>query len=397
MHSARSACLAIIIAVSSVSATELGYERTQGSTDLASDSPAFLMNRGAVFSESESIAATLGESLSGLIGAIQSGEITDQHIADEDRERYSFFMGALRRLKSNQDRPMATPLVLRSFSPDGDESFLVSVAFMSPRESGDQIEKIIEFHAYPHGEGYRFKSPFEYRTRHLRTLDVHEVRYHFAGELDAGGAEAFVAFKREFERRLGESPTALEYYCFETLDEILRAYGIEYDCTRCNWLKEDLGFMDDGGRVFLTGSGNERFVFDYLVDYMSEFRDGAGDLYPPFVYGMGAYYGGYGLSGDDLDTLKAQFRGELEKRPDMDFLKEYRKERKSSIHRHFTYFVIGAFLCEEVLEHHGFEGMMRLAHSGRSGEGFFEELDSLLGIDESNFHDTIVRLIQVDG
>lgn len=354
------------------------------------------MNRGAVFSEDDTIAATLGDSLSGLIDAIHWGEITDHHISEQDQQRHSFFMGALRRLKIDPDIPGVLPLVLKSFSPDGDESFLVSVAFMSPSEPGGQIEKIIEFHAYPYNGHYRFRSPFDYRTRTLEEAEVDGVRYHFDGPFDRQRAEEFAGFKRGFEGRVGNPSTGLEYYRFETLDELLRAYGIVYDCTRCNWLKEDLGFMDNDGRFFVTGTGNERFIFDYLVDYMSRYCDENEDLYPPFVYGMAAYYGGYGLGGDDMQILKAQFRAELAARPEIDFLEEFRKGRKSSVSRHFSYFVICAFLCEEALDHHGFDTMMMLARSGRSDDGFFENLDSLLGINESNFHDVITRLIQAE-
>lgn len=352
------------------------------------------MNRGAIFSEDEVVASALAESLSELITAVCRGEITDANISTDDQQRHAFFMGALRRLKIGEGSPAALPLVLRSFSPDGGESFMISVAFMSPTEQGDQIESIIEFQAYPHDGGYRFRSPFDYRARKLKTKTVGEVRYHFAGPFDGERADEFVRFKRSFESHVGNKTRELEYYCFETLDEILRAYGIEYDCTRCNWLKEDLGFMDDSGQAFLTGTGDERFIFDYLVDYMSLYCDDDGDLYLPFVYGMAAYYGGYGLSGDELETLKAQFREELGLHPNMDFLEEYRKARKSSIHRHFTYFVIGAFICEEVIANHGFEGVMQLARTGRSGERFFVTLDRLLGVDETNFHEMVLRLIQ---
>ena len=354
------------------------------------------MNRGAVFSEDEQLSAALGDSLDGLIAAILRGEITDAQISNQDQQRHSFFIGALEKLASQPGSITDSPLVLKSFSPDGDESFLVTVAFKAAREGGDQIEKIVEFHAYPSGDGYRFESPFAYRTRNLKSFEVGSVRYHFEGSFDRASAEEFVEFKTEFETSVGTEPTQLDYYRFETLDDLLKAYGIVYDCTRCNWLKNDLGFMDNNGQAFVTGTGNEQFIFDYLVDYMSMYCDEDGDLYPPFVYGMAACFGGYGLSGDDLDTLKAQFREELEAHPELDFLEEFRKGRKSSVKRHFTNFVICAFICEEVLDRHGFEVIMELAHAGRSGERFFESLENLIGLDENNFHETVVRFIQED-
>ncbi|MEM1331542.1 MAG: hypothetical protein AAGG07_13385 [Planctomycetota bacterium] len=390
-------CIALAASVtgmvpwSSVSAQPAAGEHSGGVA------PVFLMNRGAVFSEDEIVATALGASLSELITAIFRGEITDRHISESDRARHSFFLDALRKLRLKTDRPSVVPMVLRSFSPDGDETFLVTVAFMTQRDTGTQIEKIIEFHAYPHDHGYRFRSPFEYRTRRLSPVAMGDVRFYFAGDPDVARAREFASFKREFEARSGNAARDLDYYCFETLDELLGAYGLVYDCARCNWLKEDLGFMDDGGRRFLTGTGNERFVFEFVVDYMRQFCNDEGDLYWPFVYGIAAYYGGYGLGGDDLAELKAQFRQALRKRPHIDFLAEYRKERGSSIQRHFTHFVICAFLCEKALAQHGFDGVMQLAHAGESGERFMLTLDRLLGVNEANFHATVVELIQEMG
>ncbi len=353
----------------------------------------YQMNRGAVFSEDESIASVLGESLDGLVFAILRGEITHSEITSLDQERHSFFMGALKKLADPSGTNTTPPLVLKSFSPDEDETFLVTVAFMKNHDEGEQIEKIIEFHAYPAGEGYRFRSPLDYRTRNLETRDVGSVRYYFEGSLDQSSAEAFVRFKSDFEQRVGNEQLQLDYYRFETLDDLLRAYGIVYDCTRCNWLKNDLGFMDNNGRSFVTGTGDERFIFDYLVDYMSAYCDDDSDLYPPFVYGMAAYYGGYGLGGDDLNTLKAQFRDRLIEQPDFNLLDEYRKGRKSSVQRHFTNFVICAFICEDAMDRLGFDGMMRIARSGRSEDQFFESVEQLLGIDQDEFHNYIERLI----
>ncbi|MEM7228149.1 MAG: hypothetical protein AAF432_04960 [Planctomycetota bacterium] len=388
-------CTCLIVALSGLTKVREASAMLSAIDDASNATP-FQMNRGAIFTENEAIAAALGDLVSYLIAAIQHGEIPSDLITENDQQRHAFFIATLQRLKARSDSAWISPLVLKSFSPDGDETFLITIAFMRAQDDRSQINKIIEFHAYPHNGSYRFRSPFDYRTRSLNIEDVVEVRYHVQSSIDRAHAEAFVEFKREFEARLGMQTTNLDYYCFETLDELLRAYGIVYDCGKCNWLKEDLGFMDNNGRAFITGTGNERFIFDYLVDYMSHFCDDDEDLYPPFVIGMAAYYGGYGLSGDDVETLKAQFRAELAARPDMDFLEEFRKGRQSSIERHFTYFVISAFLCEDVLERHDFDAVMRLARTGRSGERFFTMLEELLEIDESNFHAHIVELIRDD-
>ncbi|MFT5913963.1 MAG: hypothetical protein ACI81T_000448, partial [Bacteroidia bacterium] len=51
------------------------------------------------------------------------------------------------------------------------------------------------------------------------------------------------------------------------------------------------------------------------------------------------------------------------------------------------------FLCEEVMKEKGFNEVLKLTYSGEEGELFFDNLKGVLGVDESNFHSTIVRLI----
>ena len=76
-----------------------------------------------------------------------------------------------------------------------------------------------------------------------------------------------------------------------------------------------------------------------------------------------------------------------------DFLEEFKKGRKSSVNRHFSFYVISAFLCEEAINKKGFKDVLKLVYSGENGELFFENLKSILNVDETNFHETIVRLI----
>ncbi|MEO0663703.1 MAG: hypothetical protein AAFZ87_19390, partial [Planctomycetota bacterium] len=121
---------------------------------------------------------------------------------------------------------------------------------------------------------------------------------------------------------------------------------------------------------------------------------GAETLYGPFATGLAVCVSDcYGLSGDGLETLKAQFREELARRPDIDFAEEFRKERGASIHRHFTHFVICAFTAERVIDAHGIAAAIELARSGPDRATFFRKLDALVGVDETGLHAAVLEAI----
>tara|TARA_R110002072_G_scaffold25443_2_gene84962 strand:- start:14201 stop:15256 length:1056 start_codon:yes stop_codon:yes gene_type:complete len=348
------------------------------------------INFNTELAEDPVVAAALQSSLASLLGSVARGELSAQQVAPELVDGNTFFGKTLRALGQQPGAAVHAPLVLKSYSPDG-ASYLVTVAFFRAASRQPQIAKILEFHAYRDGDGYRFRSPFD----HYNSLPSHEadgVTFHARAPFDEQRAREFVRFKSQLERLVHAPPSHLDYYCFHSLDELLKAHGILYDATKCNSLAQDLGFLD--GDLFLTGTGDERYIFGYLRDYLYRHCNAKGDLYAPFVNGMAAYYGGYSLSGDDMPTLKRQFRAKLAANPDFDFLREFRLERKSSVNRHFTHYVICALLCEEVVTQFGFEQAMALAHSGKNGKDFFTKLHSILGVDETSFHALVARLIR---
>lgn len=377
--------LAAIVAAVALSLTSFGCTSVR---DLAP----FRINYNTELAEDQRVAALLQVSLEGLLHSVVHGDLDSEHFVPERTQRHAFFTNSLRAIGAQANAAEHAPLILKSYSPDG-ESYLITVAFFRAANQQPQIDKILEFHALPDGDGYRFQSPFDHYDC-LPTHAVNGVTFHAREPLDLQRAEQFALFKSKFERLVQAPPSRLDYYRFTSLDELLKAHGILYDSGKCNSLAQDLGFLDGGGQLFLTGTGDERYIFGYLRDYLRQHCDLEGDLYSPFVNGMAAYYGGYGLSGHDMPTLKQQFRARLAADPDFDCLREYRLGRRSSVNRHFTFYVICAFLCEQVVTQFGFEQALALARSGRNGEQFFARLHRILGVDEAGFHELIVRLIR---
>lgn len=333
------------------------------------------------------------QSLNSFLTEAQKGNFPPEYVDSSHMEKYAFFFYGLNGIGKSENKVFYAPNVLKSYSFDG-ETYFLTVAFTGTKNDQPFVYKIVEFKVVPESNSYRFYCPFEERTVHFNSTTIGSVTYHHSGTLDVAKAEKFVAFKRELSQNTDTPDAELDYYSFKSLDELLQSYGLLHDATKCNFLSCDLGFGDDGGNMFVTGTNNENYIFEYLGDYLYYNMPDSDDMYWPFVNGMSAYYGGYGLSGDSIETLKKQFRNKLAENPTIDFLAEFRKGRKSSVKRHFSYYVISAFLSQEAIEKHGFDKALELVYSGGKGERFFANLKRLLGIDEANFHETIVRLIQ---
>lgn len=356
-----------------------------GSSCQVAPKPVATFAPGASLSEDEALAAELQESLSAFLEPLRRGEWSEAHTDLEERERYPLFYKSLQRGARD-----AEPVVLKAY-PLGDGHHLVTVAFLPGAPDALRISRIVEFEAVPMEAGFRFRTPYERHTAHLQRRTLGDITYRFSGPFDEERAAEFAQFKSNFEALLGLDPKPLQYDCFQDLDELLRAYGLVHDASKCNFLLHDLGFLWHDGERYATGTGDERYTFGYVSGLLSTTA-----TYRPMVVGVAAYYGGYSLSGDSMPVLARQFREELERRPSIDFLEEFEKGRGSSIERHFCHFVMCAFLYEELVKHHGEAVALRLLDSEDEAQ-FFQQLESLLGVTRDNFHATIVRLIGAHG
>jgi hypothetical protein len=343
-------------------------------------------------SEDSLTAVKLETSLNAFLTEAQNNTYSHEYVDSLHLEQNAFFFRKLSNIGENSSATFNSPNVLKSFTADK-ENYTITVAFTGVKNDIPFVYQITELLAIPYQDHYRFYSPFTENTKDLKTKTYKNVTYHYSGKINEDKAQAFAQFKDQLSELTNTPKSTLNYYCFQSLDELLKSHGFLYSARQCNFLCYDLGFMDHNGQNYLTGTANENYAFGYVGDYLYYNVPNKENMYWPFVQGVSTYYGGYGLSYDSMDDLKKQFRAELQKNPDINFLEEFKKGRKSSVNRHFSYYVLSAFLCEEVMKEKGFDEVLTLVYSGENGDQFFDHLKTVLHVDESNFHQTILRLI----
>ena len=337
--------------------------------------------------------AILERSLNGFLSEALNNDYTEKYVDKVHLDKYNFFFRKLAGIgHDNESLKFNAPSILKSYTADG-INYRITVAFTGEQDSVPFVFQVTELIAKPYKSHYRFYCPFEQNTATFKRTAINKVTYHHNRSLNYEKANEFSNFKELLADLTATPSDRLDYYCFESLDELLKSYGFLYSARQCNFLCYDLGFTDNNGLAYMTGTDNENYVFGFIGDYLYYNLPDQDKMYWPFVQGLSTYYGGYGLSYEGLDELKRQFREELDRNPDIDFLKEFKKGRKSSINRHFSYYVMSAFLCEKVLNEKDFKNVIKLVYSGKDGQKFFDNLNEVLGIDESNFHQNIVQII----
>lgn len=337
--------------------------------------------------------AALEESLKGFLNEARDGNYTSKYVDSVHLKQYDFFFRKLSGIGKDTDQvKFNNPNILKSYTPDG-EIYYVTVSFSGLMDDKPFVFQVTELKMVPYHGHYRFYCRFKENTQHYKTKTFKNVTYYFSGSLNEAKASSFADFKDRLSL-LTETPKSdLDYYAFQSLDDLLKAYGFLYSARQCNFLCYDLGFTDNGGQLYMTGTNNENYIFGYLGDYLYYNLPDKEDMYWPFVQGVSTYYGGYALSYDNLSELKQQFRKELKENPEIDFLVEFKKGRKSSVNRHFSYYVMSAFITEAVINEKDFQNVLKLVYSGKDGELFFENLQEILDVREADFHKFIVDII----
>ena len=334
----------------------------------------------------------LEQSLIAFLTEAQNRTYSNEYVDSIHLKEYEFFFNKLSGIGKKNNQIFNDPIILKSYTPDHN-TYQITVAFTGVKNDLPFIYQVTELKAVPYKNHYRFYSPFKERTSNFKSKKIKNVTYYYSGTINEDKANKFANFKDELSELTQTPKSSLDYYCFENLDELLKSYGFLYSARQCNFLCYDLGFTDSEGKIYVTGTNNENYSFGYIGDYLYYNLPNKENMYWPFVQGVSTYYGGYGLSYDNKEELKKQFKDELKKNPTIDFLEEFNKGRKSSINRHFSFYVMSSFLCEEVIKKKGFKAVLELVYSGEKGELFFKNLKELLNIDENNFHEAIVRLI----
>lgn len=216
-----------------------------------------LLARGVELSEDGATATGLEHALRGLLAELSSGTISDRWVQPSERERHDFFYRSLARGARN-----TTPMVLKS-CPQGGGTYALTIAFLPEETPIDSIPRIVEIEAVPRSSAYCFRSPFESRSAQLESRTIGSVTFHSSGPFDQERAEQFARFKADFEVATGADAEHLEDDCLHSLDALLKTYGLVHDTSECNLLGRDLDFLADGGRRYITGAGEESYMFGY--------------------------------------------------------------------------------------------------------------------------------------
>lgn len=363
---------------------------TNSTAPSASGRPVLVRNLDALLSEDPVRAAALERSIAAFLREASTGEFTEDVVDLKELDQHSVFF---RRVGGFGDTPgIGVPSVLKTYTLN-DEDYFVTIAFAGEVDGTPFLDMVVELKATPHGDGYRFHCPFEERTKDFHATTLGDVCFRYSGAFNEDRARQFLATRADLIRISGRDPGPLQYFAFQSLDEMLKSYGLVFDEARCNFLGHDLGRFDHGRTRYVTGMGDECYMYGYAGEFLRSPNHDRADRYHMMAVGFQTLFGGYWLIGTPMEALRQELRETVKQDPEIDLLDLFKKGRNGQTLGHAPSLVMAALVCEQALEKRGFDDLLRLVYSGRDGERFFEQLEAVLGIDEAGFRGTIVEML----
>lgn len=201
----------------------------------------------------------LERSLNGFLTEAQNGSFSKEYVDSTHLKKYEFFFSKLYGFgKNSANRIFNNPIVIKSYSAkDKGEIFFITLSLSGVRDEQPFIHRIVELMAMPYMDHYRFYSPFEERTKNFNIQRHNNVTYYYSGSINTQKAIDFAEQKEELSKLTNTVSLPLDSYKFESIDELLKSYGLIYSANNCNFLCYDLGFTDNEGKIFVTGTDNE--------------------------------------------------------------------------------------------------------------------------------------------
>jgi hypothetical protein len=276
--------------------------------------------------------------------------------------------------------------------------YWISLAYIGAKNGEVPILKnIINLIATNAGNKITFSLPLNHLTKTWKTKVVGNVNYHFRNKINLQNAKLFNEKNTEIATKLGLIPEKLRFYMCDNYQEISQLLGYEYDL-ESNGKTRD-GYGVDGNNIFSI-MNNEDFSHDVFHFYSGKLRNqkkGNRTVEEGIAYSWGnAYYTDSNGKMIEQRTLIAFLKHYLKENTTISLFQLFSEDPKifNSLASEISIkSAIASLLCDEVEHRKGLEGIKELIMCGRGDAIFFETLNKLVAINQTNFDVEVKKLV----
>jgi hypothetical protein len=275
--------------------------------------------------------------------------------------------------------------------------YLVQFAYLSLQDTTPLLRASFKLVAHQAGDRYAFSSPLRRNTTGWKVRKVGDFTFYYTDyPFNESLLSAYVRKAQEFDRKLHAPSYQTVFYCCRSFEEALEALGCDYKLDYNGVSSENLSaFERQTSLHVLGGSGPAQF------DHHDLWHDRLHAVVPvstinrPIDEACAYLYGGsWGLSWEEVFRQFKTYMGD-----NRDWLTAFTENRNfaqpNQNHLYVSY-VITALLVKKIEREKGFHAVLQFLTCGkyqRDNENYFQALNTIVGIDRSNFNSIIQELV----
>lgn len=284
-------------------------------------------------------------------------------------------------------------------TPLSADTCMVQISFVKAVNA--QLQSLFEIVATKVEDRYLFSSVLSRNMKAMQSFGRDGMFIYFDDDADRPLAEWYVETALKFDRKFGAVHPSYAFLCNNgvSLVQVFRLLGINYlrDAVGSDWPVADFKYSDVAfyiyANLYKTEGVDPHDLFHSRASLAID--NDAKNSY--MICGGGYIYGGsWGMSWAEI---KSKFKANMKYDAETDWLRLYfeRFNFGDSKEKHLlvTQFV-NALIIEKVEAEQGFEAVAKLMSSGnmnKDRQRFLNVLESVSGINESNFNAKVSELI----
>lgn len=261
---------------------------------------------------------------------------------------------------------------------------------------GPRLTKIVSCVVQKDPDRYTFTSPLAYLTRHWQTTQVGNITYHYLDNINLARARAFEKNNETIAGKLGLTPEKFDFYLTDNYQEIPPLLGYLYDPERVGRTRD--GSFTAARQIFAI-QHNEDFSHDLIHYYVAKIRtnprNAAAEEGLAYYWGN-AYYTDSGRNMIDYPAQLAALKTYMHEHPDTSLLSLFDHNAKpfpALAPEVSARSILAARLFQLIEETRGIEGVKTLLNCGRGDDNYFKTLNTLTGINRTNFDPRLRALL----
>lgn len=336
--------------------------------------------------------------LDSLFGQINGGAISPTFIHEKNAALSTSVFIGYKDLMVSADSAyhIQLPQVANVYAISGNE-YMILLSYIGTKAGrGTRLRATIRLMAtITNDNRVVFSLPLDADTRSWKTTKVGNINYHHNGELNLQRAKLFNNNNRIISGKFGLAAESFDFYICPEYQSILRLLGYDF-------LEDANGTYRDGYGVdehtIFSVMNNEDFSHDILHYYAAKIRKNPRNQ--SAEEGL-AYYWGNAYYTDKKgemvgqETLVNALKVYVQKNKDVDLLVLFNESPQlfgEYADEISVKSVLSGIICKEIERKKGIEGLKVLLNCGRGDAAFFQALNSIVSINETNFNTEVRKL-----